>query len=141
MKNINMKNFADFWRGMFYFVATIGTVILLFLVIVRWQPIWTSGFKDVDKISDAIFRLDRTAKPVAEMAPLILTEMDEMRKAMLAMQASVKTVETLNPTMEAMNYSMNRMSWIIETRMNVMTGEVNQMGNKFSPMGMMPFNW
>jgi len=40
-----------------------------------------------------------------------------------------------------MTYSMNRMTWIMDLRMGEMTNEMDQMGDKFSPSGMMPYNW
>jgi hypothetical protein len=138
---MNIQRFAEFWRAMFFFVSTITVVVLLYLVAIVWQPIWMGGFKDFDNISKAIIRLDRTAKPVAEMAPLMLAQMDEMRQIMVRMSASMKTMESMSPNMIALNHSMNRMTWVLSRQMNVMTGEMDQMGNKFSPMGMMPFNW
>jgi len=47
----------------------------------------------------------------------------------------------LNPGVENMTYSMNRMTWIMDLRMGEMTNEMDQMGDKFSPSGMMPYNW
>jgi len=136
-----MKKFADLWKGMFYLVSTVSMAIVLYLVVVVWQPLWTEGFKDFGNIAKAIRHLDRTAKPVAEMAPLMLGEMDEMRQSMVAMQASLKTVEDMNDTIKNMNYIMARMTWVMDHRMDTMSGEMNEMGDKFSPVGMMPFNW
>lgn len=136
-----MKTFTEFWKGMFYFVATLSLSVVLYLVVFKWQPLWTAGFKDFGSISKAITRLDRTAKPMADMAPMILGEMDEMRTLMTKMQLSMESIEDLNPNMREMNYSMNRMTWVMETRMGVMNNEMARMGDKFSPAGMMPFNW
>ncbi|MFQ5642262.1 MAG: hypothetical protein ACE5FQ_01035 [Thiogranum sp.] len=138
---MDMKTFAEFWKGMFYFVSTVSLAVMLYLVVVVWQPLWTEGFQNFGDISKAIIRLDRTAKPVAEMAPLMLGEMDEMRGSMIKMQKSMESMEQLNPSVKEMTYTMNRMNWIMERRMGEMSSEMDRMGDKFSPAGMMPFNW
>ena len=138
---MDMKTFTEFWKGMFFFVSTLTLSVFLYLVVFVWQPLWTDGFRNFGDISKAIMRLDRTAKPVAEMAPLMLGEMDEMRKTMVKMQQSMEIFEEMNPSVKEMNYSMNRMTWVIEQRMGMMTNEMDRMGDRFSPSGMMPFNW
>jgi hypothetical protein len=138
---MDMKTFTQFWKGMFFFVSTVTLSVFLFLVVVVWQPLWTEGFRNFGDISKAISRLDRTAKPVAEMAPLMLGEMDQMRLSMVKIQQSMETLEEINPSVKEMSYTMNRMNWVMERRMGAMTEEMDQMGDKFSPRGMMPFNW
>ena len=138
---MDMNKFTQFWKGMFFFMSTVTLSVFLFLVVVVWQPLWTEGFRNFGDISKAITRLDRTAKPVAEMAPLMLGEMDAMRLTMVKMQKSMETMEELNPSVKEMTYTMNRMNWVMDRRMGAMTGEMEQMGDKFSPMGVMPFNW
>jgi hypothetical protein len=138
---MDMKTFTEFWKGMFFFVSTLTLSVFLYLVVMVWQPLWTDGFRNFGDISKAIIRLDRTAKPVAEMAPLMLGEMDEMRKTMVKMQQSMEIFEEMNPSVKEMTYSMNRMTWVIEQRMGMMTNEMDRMGDRFSPSGMMPFNW
>ena len=138
---MSIQRFAEFWRAMFFFVSTVTVGVLLFLVVIVWQPVWTGGFKDFGNISKAIIRLDRTAKPVAEMAPLILGQMDEIRKIMMQMEDSVSTMQSMNASMIALNHNMNQMTWVLSRQMGVMTGQMDQMKNKFSPFGMMPFNW
>ena len=138
---MDMKTFAEFWKGMFFFVSTLTLSVFLYLVVIVWQPLWTEGFRNFGDISKAIIRLDRTAKPVAEMAPLMLGEMDEMRKTMVKMQQSMEIIEEMNPSVREMTYTMNRMTWVIEQRMGMMTNEMDRMGDRFSPSGMMPFNW
>ena len=138
---MDMKTFTQFWKGMFFFMSTVTLSVFLFLVVVVWQPLWTEGFRNFGDISKAISRLDRTAKPVAEMAPLMLGEMDQMRLTMVKIQRSMETLEEINPSVKEMNYTMNRMNWVMERRMGAMTEEMDQMGDKFSPRGMMPLNW
>ena len=136
-----MKTFTQFWKGMFFFMSTVTLSVFLFLVVVVWQPLWTEGFRNFGDISKAISRLDRTAKPVAEMAPLMLGEMDQMRLTMVKIQQSMEILEEINPSVKEMSYTMNRMNWVMEQRMGAMTEEMDQMGDKFSPRGMMPLNW
>ena len=138
---MDMKTFTQFWKGMFFFMSTVTLSVFLFLVVVVWQPLWTEGFRNFGDISKAISRLDRTAKPVAEMAPLMLGEMDQMRLTMVKIQQSMETLEEINPSVKEMNYTMNRMNWVMAQRMGAMTEEMDQMGDKFSPRGMMPLNW
>ena len=138
---MEMKTFTEFWKGMFFFVSTLGMTVLLYLVVVVWQPLWTEGFSNFGDISKAIGRLDRTAKPVGEIAPMILGEMDEMRAIMKKMQQSMENIEEINPNIKDMTYSMHRMTWVMERQMGEMTNEMDRMGDKFSPTGMMPFNW
>ena len=138
---MDMKKFADFWKGMFFFVSTVSMSVGLYLVVIVWQPLWTEGFRNFGDISKAITRLDRTAKPVAEMAPLMLGEMDEMRISMVKMQQSMEAIEEINPNVKEMTYTMNRMTWVMDQRMGTMNNEMDRVGDKLSPAGMMPFNW
>jgi hypothetical protein len=123
-----------------------------------WQPIWTKGFKDFHTISGAISKLNETAKPTSEIAPLMLEEMakmngslghiettmltiDEINKTMLSIGTSMKTIEDINPNIVSMNYTMMQMNQTLLGQMRQMNYEVDQMGDRFSPFGMMPFNW
>ncbi|MEE9342174.1 MAG: hypothetical protein V3V12_00910 [Gammaproteobacteria bacterium] len=138
---MNTTQYAEFFRGTFYLSATITTCVLLYLVVKVWQPIWTHGFDNFDDISYAIGRLDKTAKPVAEMAPLILGEMDAMRNSMYEMQRSMKNMESITQTVSMMNQSVDKMAWVLENRMGAMAGEMNQINDRMSPATMLPFNW
>jgi len=134
--------FMELWKGMFFFVSTMMVSVIFYLVVVKWQPLWTEGFRDFGHISEAIMHLDETAKPVAEMAPLMLGEMDAMRKSMMKMQQSMKTIEGVNPNVKEMTHTINRMIWVMDQRMGMMNGRVDRVGDKLSPPGMMmPFNW
>ena len=126
---------------MFFLVSTMSVSTMLYLVVAIWQPLWTEGFSNFGDISKAIGRLEETTRPMAEIAPLMLGEMDEMRETMGNMQRSLEIIEEVNPSLKAVTYSMNRMSWVMERRMGDMTHEIDQMEDKFSPSGMMPFNW
>lgn len=126
---------------MFFFVSTMFVGTLFYLVVFVWQPLWTDGFQDFSQISKAIMRLDRTAKPVAEMAPLMLNEMDQMRLSMNEIESSMQTIEQITPTVQGIDRSVNHMTWVLDSRMGIMTGEMNQMNDRMTPMTMMPFNW
>ena len=136
-----MKTFTEFWKGMFFFVSTVAVFVILYLLVIVWQPLWTEGFRNFGDISQAIIRLDRTAQPVAEMAPLILGVMKDMHITMVDMQQSMEAIEEVNPSVKEMNKSMNHMIWVMEHRMGAMLNQMDRVGDKMSPMGMMPFNW
>jgi hypothetical protein len=121
---MNMTKIADFWRAMFYFTATVTMGIILYLLIVVWQPLWTGGFTDFGNISAAIGHLDETAKPAAQMAP-------EMLKQIIQMNQSVHD----------MDQNMIQMRLVMAYQMGAMNDEINQMNTRMSPLGMMPFNW
>ena len=91
---------------MFFFVSTVSMSVGLYLLVIVWQPLWTEGFINFGDISKAITRLDKIAKPAAEMAPLMLGEMDAMRR----MQQSMEAIEEINSNVKGMIYTMNRMT-------------------------------
>jgi hypothetical protein len=121
---MEMKKFADFWRGMFYLTSTVMMGIVLYLVVIVWQPLWTGGFQDFGTISEAIGHLDATAKPAVEMVPSMLEQMTLMNQNMLLM-----------------NQNMEQMKVIMSYQMTSMNYQIDRMNDKFSPSGMMPFNW
>ncbi len=43
---MTMRTFVEFWKGMFFFVSTLMVSVIFYLVVVKWQPLWTEGFKD-----------------------------------------------------------------------------------------------
>jgi len=155
---MQIKRFAEFWRGVFFLISSLSLIILMVMFIFVWQPIWTKGFKDFHTISGAISKLNETAKPTSEIAPLMLEEMakmngslghiettmltiDEINKTMLSIGTSMKTIEDINPNIVSMNYTMMQMNQTLLGQMRQMNYEVDQMGDRFSPFGMMPFNW
>jgi len=123
-----------------------------------WQPIWTEGFKDFHTISGAISTLNETVKPTAKVAPLLLNEITEMNKSMghientmltmneirnimTNMGDSIKNLEEINPNIVKVNNSVDYMGQVMSGQLRIMNHEVDQMGDKFSPFGLMPFNW
>lgn len=126
-----MKNFADFWRGMFYLCASVAVGVLLYMMIVVWQPLWTTGFSDFNSISLAIARLDQTTKPAVDLVPHMLQQMDLMNHNM----------QQMNQSLDTMNQNVNQMRLIMGYQMGNMNHQMDQINDKFTPFGMMPFNW
>ncbi|MGB3917943.1 MAG: hypothetical protein WBL07_10925 [Thiothrix litoralis] len=121
---MDLKKFADFWRGMFYLISTVTMGILLYLLVIVWQPLWAGGFEDFGDISEAIGHLDATTKPAVEMVPSMLDQMMLM-----------------NQNMQLMNQNIDQMRVIMSYQMGAMNYQIDRMNNKFTPSGMMPFNW
>ncbi len=155
---VQTRRFADFWRGVFFLLSSISLIIVMAMFVFVWQPIWTAGFKDFHTISAAISTLNETAKPSSEVAPLMLEEIakmnsslghieqtmltiDEINSTMKSIGTSMKTIEDISPNIISMNYTMAEMNQTMLSQMRQMNYEVDQMGDKFSPFGMMPFNW
>lgn len=152
------RKFANLCMGLFFLISSISLAVLMIMFVFVWQPIWTEGFKDFHNISDAIGKLNETAKPSAEIAPQMLTEitkmnvsmknmedtmvaMTEIRSIMADMGVSMKSLEDINPNIIEVNKSVDHMGRMISGEMGKMNYEVNNMSDRFSPMGMMPFNW
>lgn len=153
-----IKNFSEFWRGVFFVSASLSLMVVMMMFVFVWQPIWTKGFKDFHTISKAIDNLNQTAKPTSEVAPLMLAEIrkmndsvkkmektlqtiEAMQQDIEGMRTSIKLIEDINPNIMSINYSMTQMNQILAAQMGRMNYEVDRMGDKFSPFGMMPFNW
>lgn len=150
--------FADLSKGFFYLVAAVSLIISMLMFIFVWQPVWTSGFKDFHAVSGAISDLNKTISPSAEVAPLLLVEISSMNKSMgqiektmhavddikhimVEMNRSMTSLEDLNPIMVSMSNSVDHMGRILADQMSAMNYEVDRMGDRLSPLGMMPFNW
>ncbi len=130
-KEIKYTKFAQLWRGIFFMVSSVSLCVILLMFIFVWQPIWTKGFSDFHTISEAISKLDQTAKPASKVAPLMLVEISKMNQ----------TMNHMDMTMLSVNTSVEHMSQSLSGQMGRMNYEVDRMGNKLSPFGMMPFNW
>ena len=105
-------------------ISTIIAAVLLYLLVVVWQPLWTEGFRDFGKISHAIEELNTTAKPAVAVVPGMMEQMEQMNQTMILMDGNI-----------------HRMNTIMVHQMGSMNYQMNQMNDKFSPLGMMPFNW
>jgi hypothetical protein len=147
-----MTKFADFWRGIFYMTSTVVLGVLLYLMVVVWQPLWTIGFEDFGKISGAIERLDETTKPAVALVPDMLEEMKQMNQEIAAMSISVQNMKDsvysmsgnlqhMDVSMDALDGNVYQMRMIMGQQMAIMNYQMDRMNDKFTPMGMMPFNW
>lgn len=147
-----MTKFADFWRGIFYMASTLVLAVLLYLLVVVWQPLWTVGFEDFGKISGAIERLDETTKPATELVPAMLGQMQlmneqiaEMNRNLQAMKGSVHAMggnlQHMDVSMQELDANVYQMRMIMGQQMVIMNYQMDRMNDKFTPPGMMPFNW
>lgn len=142
---MNLTQFADLWRGMFYLASTLIMGALLYLLIIVWQPLWKEGFDDFGQISKSIENLDATTKPAVELVPNMLAQMtlmnENMQEMSLNMREMSKNMELMNQNMTLMNGNVSRMQDVLSRQMETMTYQIDRMNEKMSPKGMMPFNW
>jgi len=147
------KHFFHIAVGLFFLASTTSLIILMYMLIKVWQPIWSEGFKDFHTISDAIGKLDETAKPASDTIPMMLNEMVQMNKNMYEMQVimadmneSLMEIEKVTPNIQdmtasinEMNVSINQMNVVLDTRMTNMVYMMGSMDNKMPDMDFMPF--
>ncbi len=141
------KQFANVAIGLFFLVSAISVVLFMSLLLLKWQPIWTEGFKDFHTISDAIGELDQTAQPASDVIPLMLAEMVQMNKNMVEMQTimremdqSMGEIEKVKPNIQHMTASINSMNSILQAQMTNMVYLMDRIENKLPDMDFMPFN-
>ncbi len=132
---MNTKKLASFWIGAFFFLSSVSLFILMMMFIFIWQPIWTEGFEDFHTVSNAIDRLDQTAKPASDAVPLMLEEMTQMNKNMYQMNATLYEMHRMNNTMHEMKNTMLNMSDSIRN-MEQMTPELKRMAQSIEHMTM-----
>ena len=135
--------------------------MLMFIFV--WQPIWTEGFEDFHTVSNAIDKLDKTAKPASEAIPLILAEMNqinqnmyqmnttlyemkkmshsmhEMQNIMHSMRVSIGKMEQMTPEVKSMRRSIEHMTTVLSTEIPRMTYTMDRLNNKMPSMDFMPF--
>ena len=133
INKINTKSFANFWMGMFFMASTAALIIVMSMFIFVWQPIWTEGFKDFHTISNAIDKLDKTAKPASDAIPLMLVEMNKMQNTMRDMNDSMRHIEEMTP-------HVKQMTMVLSTEMPRITYMLGRVENKVPNMDFMPFN-
>ena len=150
-----IRRFSDLMRGLFFLAATASLIIVMSMFIFVWQPIWEEGFRDFHTISQAIDNLNETAKPASDTVPLMLGEMRQMNQNLLVMQKSIHTMqgsvhelEKITPELVHMSNTVQRMDYSITEQMEDMTKVLRRMNylldemeERLSPAGMMPFNW
>ncbi len=157
---INKKSFANFWTGIFFLTSSVSLIILMSMFVFVWQPIWTEGFKDFHTISNAIDKLDKTAKPASDTIPLMLAEMNKMNKNMYEMNKHMHEMYKMNtnmhemqnimrdmsgsmgnmtPDIKRMTLSIEQMTMVLSTEMPRMTYSMGRLDNKMPDMDFMPF--
>ena len=160
---INTKSFANFWIGTFFLLSSISLFILMLMFLFVWQPIWTDGFKDFHTVSNAIDKLDKTAKPASEAIPLMLREMNqinknmyqmnttlyemnrmsntmhEMQNIMQSMSTSIGNMERMTPDIKRMALSIDQMTKVLSTEMPRLSYTMGRVNNKMPKMDFMPF--
>ncbi|RKZ64956.1 MAG: hypothetical protein DRQ44_08655 [Gammaproteobacteria bacterium] len=163
IKKLNTKSFANLWVGIFFLISSLALFILMMMFIFVWQPIWTEGFKDFHTVSNAIDKLNKTAKPASDAVPLMLVEMSkmsknmyqmnttlyqmnrmndtlsEMQNIMQGMNASIGHMEQMTPEIKRMTLSIEQMTMVLSTEIPRMTYTMGRLNNKMPSMGFMPF--
>ena len=156
INKINAKSFANFWTGMFFLISSVSLLILMMMFIFVWQPIWTEGFKDFHTISNAIDKLDKTAKPASEAVPLMLTQMKQINQHMYQMNTTMYEMKRMSETMHEMQITMQgmsasignieqmtpeikRMTMVLSTEMPRLSYTIGRVNNKMPNMDFMPF--
>ena len=128
-----MKDFtayANFAKGTFYISATLLMVVSAYIVYTEWQDYWAGGFKDFRSISAAIVELEKTARPVSDIAPQMFMQMEQMNHSVGKMQESVHRMDI---AVNGINTAVYAMSYTVPYRMDTLR-------NKMSPWRMMnPF--
>ena len=140
INKINTKSFANFWVGIFFMTSTVSLIIVMSMFVFVWQPIWTEGFKDFHTISNAIDKLDKTAKPASDAIPLMLVEMNKMQNTMQDMDESMGNIEEMTPNIKRMTLSIEQMTMVLSTEMPRITYLLGRVENKVPKMNFMPFN-
>ena len=133
INKLNTKSFANFWMGMFFMASTVSLIIVMSMFVFVWQPVWTEGFKDFHTISNAIDKLDKTAKPASDSIPLMLVEMNKMQNTMRDMNDSMRHIEEMTP-------HVKQMTMVLSTEMPRITYMLGRVENKVPNMDFMPFN-
>ena len=140
INKINTKSFANFWVGTFFMTSSVSLIIVMSMFVFVWQPIWTDGFKDFHTISNAIDKLDTTAKPASDTIPLMLVEMKKMQNTMRDMDESMGNIEEMTPNIKRMTLSIEQMTMVLSTEMPRITYLMGRVDNKMPNMDFMPFN-
>jgi len=114
------KQFANVAVGLFFVISSLSLVTLVSMFIWVWQPIWSDGFNDFHTISNAIDKLDNTAKPATDTIPSMLNEMTQMNKSMKdmvtimsSMDKSVSVIGEMTPAIKKMTFQMERMTYLM----------------------------
>ncbi len=114
--------YANFAKGTFYLCATVIMVSFSYIALTQWQGLWSGGFKDFRSISAAIVELEKTARPVSDIAPHIYTQMDIMNNSIAEMQKSVRRMDTavtgIHASVYGMSYTVPQGMYTLRNKMN-----------------------
>ena len=106
----DFTKYANFAKGTFYLSATLFMGSFSYIAYTQWQDYWSSGFEDFRSISAAIVELEKTTRPLSEIAPHVYTQVDEMNRTIAQMQISVqnmdRAVNGINGSVYAMSYTV-----------------------------------
>lgn len=155
-KKINAKYFANASIAIFFFLSSASLLILMMMFIFVWQPIWTEGFKDFHTISNAIDKLDKTAKPASEAIPKMLVQMNQINQHMYQMNTTMHEMKKMSQTMHEMQNTMHgmsvsvgnieqmtpeiqRMTTVLSNEMPRLSYTIGRVNNKMPNMDFMPF--
>ena len=126
----DFSSYANFAKGTFYISATLLMVASAYIVYTEWQDYWSGGFRDFQSISAAIVELEKTARPVSDIAPRMFVQMKQMSHSVAKMQESVHRMDV---AVNGINASVYGMSYTVPHRMDTLR-------DKMSPWGIMnPF--
>jgi hypothetical protein len=143
-----MSDFTRFKNFSIGILALTATVIMIggaYGIYTQWQPIWSEGFSDFKGISTAIVGLEKTAKPIADIAPDVLTEMKQMNISVALMQGQMEqmkdTMFLMHQSIKHIDISVHGLNLSVWGMSRTVPQQMNKMQNKISPMGFFsPFN-
>ncbi len=134
-EHVASKKIANLSVAIFYLVSSLFLVVLLTMFIFVWQPIWSNGFKDFHRISNAIHQLDETTKPATDAIPTMLKEMTQMNQSMTSMVEIMKDMDQSVALIGEMTPAIKSMSSKIE----YMTYLMSQIDSKLPATNRIPF--
>ncbi len=118
----DFTRYANFARGTFFICATVVMLSFTFIAYTQWQDLWSRGFRDFQSISTAIVELQKTAKPISDIAPHIYIQMDEMNHSISEMQKSVRrmdnSIQGINASVYGMSYTVPEGMYTLRNKMS-----------------------
>lgn len=143
---VKSKKIANLSMGIFFLISSLSLIIVMLMFIFVWQPIWTEGFKDFHTISNAIDKLNKTARPASATIPLMLeemtrmnTSMNDMEMIMKNMHGSMENLEKMTPNINRMTVSIEQMTVVMSTQMTRMAYLMDKIEDKLPSTNMLPF--
>ena len=127
----------------FFGSATLIMVPFAYIVYTQWQEYWSGGFKDFQSISGAIVELEKTTRPISEIAPKVLKQMEHMNHTMINMNHAMKkmdhtvvnmsntmgkmqlTIQGIDVAVKGIDTSVRGMSFTVPHRMDTIRNRMN----------------